>query len=161
MDRDRGASRLPIRSPTKPKPLHIRKQLSEAHIAQRHQHSNQDQNNQEQEVILVYKVQSSTDASDRGQSLEPHQERVSQSESAAQADKSARSSHSSNKGRYFSDTSARVQSASTARSTVSSFKQSYMSDTSPEIMGDFVPINPLNMVSRPATANSDDAIYHR
>jgi hypothetical protein len=160
MDLDRGAARLPPRSPSRPKPLHIRKQLSQAQFVQSHQQFDRDQDYQEYYENSASPPQSSS-AGNQEQPFEPYGTRASRPETTSGADKSTRSSQSSHRVRYRSDTSIKVPSASTARSTVSSYKQSYISDASPEIMGDFVPINPLDMVSRPATADGSKAVFHR
>ena len=164
MDQDRGSAHLPPRSPprspSRPKPLHIRKQLSQAQIVQSHQQSDQDQDYQDYYENSAYQSRSLS-AGNHEQRFDSYGARASQTEATSGADKSARSSQSSHRGRYRSNSSIKVPSSSTARSTVSSYKQSYISDASPEIMGDFVPINPLDVVSRPATADGSKAVFHK
>lgn len=159
MEQDRGVTRRPPPSPSRPKPRHIRKQLSQPHIARSRKQLDQDQTYQEH---FDYPPLPSS-AGSHGQSFESGRSRASRSETTSRVNESAQSSLSSHKGRYRSDTSIELpfRSNSTTRSTVSSYQQGYISDASPEIMGDFVPINPLDMANRPATADGGKLVFHR
>jgi hypothetical protein len=162
MEQDRGVTRRPPPSRSRPKPLHIRKQLSQPHIARSRKQLDQDQTYQEHFENSVYPPLPSS-AGSHGQSFESDRSRTSRSETTSRVNESAQSSLSSHKGRYRSATSIELPftSNSTTRSTVSSYQQGYISDASPEIMGDFVPINPLDMANRPATADGGKPVFHR
>lgn len=163
MELDLGAGRLPPQSPSKPQPLHIRKQLSEAHMARGQQQLDQDQTYQENCGNAGYLRRPSSTCNYIPMS-NSHRARESRSKTASGLDNSAQSSLSGHRGQHYSgECSIDVAStiSSTAQSTVSSCKQGYLSNSTSEIMGDFVPINPFDVVSGPATSDDGKAVLHR
>jgi hypothetical protein len=162
MDLDRDAARFSPRSPIKPKPLHVRKQSSHVQLARSQQHLNQNKTYQEHYKTPVYPPRTSP-TREGVQSFDIPQDHATLAETPSGLNNTTRSSLSSYRDRYISGISVEAPSTgvSTTRSTVSSYKESYLSDASPEIMGDFVPINPLDMAYRPATAEGSKVVFHR
>jgi hypothetical protein len=161
MDQNRDAAHLPLRSPT-PKPLRIHKQKSQVHYAKSHQQLNQNKAHQEHHENPVYAPRPSA-TREFIPSVAPSQARATRSDTLSRLGDTTRSTMSSSRGRHTSNTSngGGPVSISTARSTLSSFKEAYFSDESPSIMGDFVPINPLEMENRSTTANDHKVLFHR
>lgn len=162
MELGRDTGRPSHSSPSIPEPLQIRKQSGQVHIARSQQQLAQNQFSEEYYENPLYPPRPSS-ARNHLQPFESYKTYASRSEALLATDHSARSSQSSHKGRYRSDTSVEVPSEniSTARSTVSSFKENYLSDASPEIMGNFVPINPWDMATKPAAADDSKAVFYR
>lgn len=160
MDQNRDADNLPLRSPT-PKPLRIHKHKSQVQYAKSHQQLNQNKVHQEHHENTVYAPRP-TATREFIPSVALSQSRTTRSDPASRVGDTTRSTVSSFRGQHTSDTSNGGAPATiTARSTLSSFKEAYFSDESPSIMGDFVPINPLEMGSRPTTANDHKVLFHR
>jgi hypothetical protein len=161
MDQDRGATRLPPRSPNEPEPLQVRKQSNQLHPARSQQQL--PQNNPHQRIYEkpVYPPRKSS-MRNRGQSFDTPQGHSTRRVTPLGFDDTAQSSLSDHVGYYLSDTSIEAPSTAgnTVRSTLSSFKSSFLSDASPEIMGDFVPINPVHIAYRPATADGSKVVFH-
>jgi hypothetical protein len=164
MDLDRGPARLPALSPTKPKPLNVRKQSSQVYPTPSQQQSNQYNPSLENFESPVYPPRSSS-IRERWQPNKSAQARATRTKNASAVDDSAQSALSSYRGHYLSDTSIDVPSTAiaTARSILSSYKESYLSDlpdTSPGIMGDFVPIDSSDMAYRPANGEDSKVLFH-
>lgn len=162
MDLGQDATRIPPRSPIKPKPLHVRKQSSHVQLARSQQHLNENKTYQEHYKTPVYPPRTSS-IREVVQSFDIPQDHATLAEPPSGLVSTTRSSLSSYRDRYISVTSPELPSTgvSTTRSTAASYKESYLSNASPEIMGDFVPINPLDMAYRSATAEGSKIVFHR
>jgi len=133
MDLTDGASHI-SHSPSRPKPLHIRKQSSQIHIANQHNSSNHSE--------IVHPPRTSSIRSRHPADSEIFNLHSTCTKTPSVVE-SAPSAHSSYRAQYISDTS--INSPSTARSTVSSYKGRYLSRASSEIMGDFIPVDASDM----------------
>jgi hypothetical protein len=153
MDINHDRGQVPPSSPTKP--LRIRKQPSQIHVARSQQQLNNNSSKHSSNPSFPPRTSPLRRYNDPDASGRTNCQEKTHTRQKSDNTSTLRSTVSQRENISISDNSF-GQSPSTARSTVSSYKEHYLSGSS-EIIGNFVPLDSANMVIPPPKAESNGA----